>query len=58
LQVFKDGPSSDKEKAAITGAICRRISEFMERYKWAWDVKGAKGKLTAWLDMVEKNEGC
>lgn len=35
-----------------------RIAEFMERYKWAfdWSRGEAKGKLTAWFEMIEREE--
>jgi hypothetical protein len=47
LQVVEDGPLSDEEKVDITVVMYRRIDEFMECYKRAGGMKGAKGKLTA-----------
>ncbi|KAK3903281.1 CYTH-like domain-containing protein [Staphylotrichum tortipilum] len=41
------------EKGVVMEEMDRRVGEFMERYKWAWEVEGAVGKLTAYFEMVE-----
>ncbi|GAB1318726.1 hypothetical protein MFIFM68171_08936 [Madurella fahalii] len=58
LQVAVDGLMGEGWKEREMERMDARIAGFMERYRWAFDCSRgeAKGKLTAWFEMVEKDK--